>query len=168
MKYFFLLLATLIGLILQSTYFEGLKVAGLKPDLVMLIVVFYAVQQGAKKGAFFGFAAGLLEDVFAAKFLGIHAVIKAVIGFAAGMLEKRVYKENIFAPAFVSFLATFVQEAGYIIIRQLAGGLTHNSIPFLKSVGILAGFHMLLAIIGYYFYYFLAEKDVFPRPQRRF
>lgn len=168
MSYVFLLIAVVIGLILQSTYFEIFRVVGVKPDAVLLVVIFYAIQNGPRKGALFGFVAGLIEDIFTAKFLGLHAVLKAVIGLSVGLLEKRVFKENIFIPALLSIPATFAQEAGYIIIRQLAGYLTRETIPFTKSVSVLALYHFILALVGYHFYNRLADKRIFPRPQRRY
>lgn len=168
MRYVFLFFAVLLGLVFQSTYLEGLKVMGLKPDLVMLLVLFYAVQQGPRKGLLFGLIAGLLQDLFAAKFIGLNALIKAVIGLSAGLLEKRVYKENVFVPAFLSIFSTFFQEASYIVLRQLAGYLIHADIPFIKSVSILALYNFTLAVAGYYFYYYFSEKNIFPGARKRY
>lgn len=168
MPYFFLFLAVCLGLILQSTGFEALKVSGLKPDPVMLLVIFYAIQQGPRKGGVFGFLAGMLQDFFTAKFLGLNTIIKLVLGFSAGLLEKRVYKENVFVPALLSVVATFAQEGCYIIMRQLAGYLTRADIHFIKYVTVLAIYHFVLAIFGYYLYYSFTEKEIFPAPERRF
>ena len=170
MQYFFLFLAIIISLVLQSTYLEGLKVMGMKPDLVMLLVIFYSISHGARKGALIGFLAGLVQDLFAAKFLGLHAIMKLVIGLLCGTLEKRVYKENVFVPALLAIVVTYFQEASYIVMRQLAGFLNRadTNIPFLKAVTTLAVYNFFIAIIGYAIYYKLSEKKIFPRAERRY
>lgn len=170
MQYLFLFLAVIVSLVLQSTYLEGLKVMGMKPDLVMLLVIFYAIGNGPRKGAIFGLIAGLVQDLFAAKFLGLHAIMKLVIGLFSGTLEKRVYKENVFVPAFLSIFVTYFQEASYIVMRQLAGFLNRPdaNIPFLEAVSILAVYNFFLAILGYAFYYKLTTKKIFPRHERRY
>ena len=43
--------------------FNGLSVAGGKPDFVLILVVFFAIFRGSVQGGLMGVALGLLEDL---------------------------------------------------------------------------------------------------------
>ena len=58
-------------------------------DLVLLVVIYYG-SAGARIGAMFaGAAGGLLEDVWFGDLMGIHGLIKTVIGYVLGGLGAR-------------------------------------------------------------------------------
>ncbi len=66
-----------------------------------------------------GAIGGLLEDVVTGSLPGgSHAVAKSIIGFVLGLLEGKVFKENIFLPAITLFLASLAEG----IIFFLASG----------------------------------------------
>ena len=58
---------------------------GVKPDLQLILVVFLALRRGSMSGQIAGFVGGLLEDVVTLSPLGFHAIVKALVGFCAGL-----------------------------------------------------------------------------------
>ncbi|MDF9408304.1 rod shape-determining protein MreD [Pelotomaculum isophthalicicum JI] len=103
-----LLLLLGVVLILQTTIMDYLSVYGVKPDLVMLLVIFNGFLLGPKEGAFLGFAGGIIEDLFSGSYIGINALTKMVAGYLAGFCGERLYKENSLVVAGVAFFSTTV------------------------------------------------------------
>jgi len=101
---FILLLAA--ALLLQTTVLDFISIYGVKPDLIMLLVIFNGFLLGTREGAFFGFAGGLLEDLFNGSYIGINALAKMAAGYLAGSFGAGFYKENTSIAAGVTFFST--------------------------------------------------------------
>ncbi|HHX95545.1 MAG TPA: rod shape-determining protein MreD [Clostridia bacterium] len=98
----------LISIILQSTIFHYLKIGGVKPDLLLIIVVLSAVLNGRRTGAAVGFAFGLLEDLLVGKYIGLQALTKMLTGYIIGHLERKIFSDNVLVPIVVGGLGTVI------------------------------------------------------------
>lgn len=80
------------GLLLESTVFASWRLAGARPDLLVIAVVAVAMGAGPVEGATFGFCAGLLADLLfgESQSVGVTALAYTAIGFAIGALEPYV------------------------------------------------------------------------------
>lgn len=77
----------LSALLLQSAVLSRLPLPGPAPDLLLVLVVAYALVEGPLSGTVVGFAAGLLADLGADHELGRTAVVLAVVGYVAGLVH---------------------------------------------------------------------------------
>jgi rod shape-determining protein MreD len=86
-----LVLAALLvaAVLVQSTVLAEVRLAGVRPDLLVLAVVSVAVATDAATGAAFGFAAGLVADLLFDLPVGVSALVYTAAGFAVGAV--RVY-----------------------------------------------------------------------------
>lgn len=119
MRYFIMTILFLISLILQSTLFSHLTVAGAKPDLVLVFIIFYALLHGPEEGALMGLIGGLLEDLMFGQFIGLNAMAKLTVGYVFGVLERKIYKENLLIPMFGLFAGTFLNESVLYLLQML-------------------------------------------------
>jgi rod shape-determining protein MreD len=78
-----------VAVLLQSTVLAGLRLAGIRPDLLVLAVVAVAMASDATTGAAFGFATGLVADLLFDLPVGVSALVYTATGFAVGTV--RVY-----------------------------------------------------------------------------
>ncbi|NLJ75719.1 MAG: rod shape-determining protein MreD [Peptococcaceae bacterium] len=110
----FILYPMLLGIVilLQSTVLGNIAIVGVKPDLVMLIVVLSSFVAGARAGAFLGFIGGIVEDLFLGNYIGLNALVKMTAGYLAGAAGKRLYRENTVIATFVAF---FTSLAGFMV-----------------------------------------------------
>ena len=122
MKGFFLFLAAFLGIVLRDTVFNGLSVAGGKPDFVLILVVFFAIFRGSVQGGLMGVALGLLEDLMTGRFIGINAICKGLLGYLVGVSERNLYKNNFFVPIAAILVATFLNTVFYYLFSVLMGG----------------------------------------------
>jgi rod shape-determining protein MreD len=73
------------ALLLESTVFASVQLAGVRPDLLVIAVVAVAVAAGPATAACFGFSAGLLADLLFAQPVGVSALVYTCVGFAVGL-----------------------------------------------------------------------------------
>jgi len=112
MQFIVYLLLLGVILILQTTVLETITIAGIKPDLVMLLVVLSGFLLGTKEGAFLGFFGGIVEDLFSGSYIGLNALSKMAAGYLAGIAGERLYRENIPVATIVTF---FTSLAGLMV-----------------------------------------------------
>lgn len=73
------------GLLLQTAVLARLPLPGGVPDLLLVVVVGFALAEGPLSGTLTGFAAGLLADLGADHELGRTALVYALVGYLAGL-----------------------------------------------------------------------------------
>ncbi len=140
MRYLIMTVVFLVSLILQSTLFSHLTVAGVKPDLVLIFIILYALLHGPKEGVLAGLLGGLLQDLLFGQFIGMNALPKLTVGYMFGVLERKIYKENLLIPMAALFLGTFVNETILYLLRQISylmgktGGISLNYLVSVKDV----------------------------------
>lgn len=116
-----ILAITVLLVILQTTLIPFLSVANIIPDILLIWVVYTALQSGQLAATVLGFAAGLFVDLLSGQFLGLSALSKTVVGFAAGYF----YNDNK-----VDFT---IARPEFLAIAALMS-LVHNVIYFLVFV----------------------------------
>jgi len=78
------------GGIAHATLAPALRVAGVAPDLPLVVVVLLALRRGPEFGCLAGFAAGLLQDAASGGLIGVQALTKGVVGFVIGAAGGRL------------------------------------------------------------------------------
>jgi len=125
-----------IALLIQLTLINSITILGLKPDLIMVVVVVFSLLKGEKEGSISGFASGLLQDIFSTGILGINALAKTVIGFTCGILKEKIFHEHIlFIIPVITFISSFMQSI-LIFLLLRAFGIEYNLAWSLKQVAL--------------------------------
>jgi len=125
-----------VTLLIQLTLINSITILGLKPDLIMVVVVVFSLLKGEKEGTISGFASGLLQDIFSTGLLGINALAKTVIGFTCGILKEKIFHEHIlFLIPVITFIASITQSI-LIFLLLRAFGIEYNLVWSLKQVAL--------------------------------
>lgn len=74
---------------LQINFFSWFNIAGIKPNLFIIFVLFIGLFLGKAYGISAGVIFGLLIDFFISKSIGINAILLGLAGF----LRRSIYKE---------------------------------------------------------------------------
>jgi len=69
------------GSVAHATLTPLISIAGVTPDLPLIMVVLLALRRGPEFGCLSGFVTGLLQDAAGGGLIGVQALTKAVIGF---------------------------------------------------------------------------------------
>jgi rod shape-determining protein MreD len=91
----FTLIIFVSAIVLQTSVLDILTIKGIKPDLVLLIVVYLGLIRGSDIGCLSGFFFGLVEDVYSGMYLGSNALTKTIVGFFCGISGKRLYTHSL-------------------------------------------------------------------------
>ena len=86
--------------LLQCTVFPFLEIAGIKPNLMIIVTASVGFMRGTREGMFTGFASGLLIDIQFGDMIGFYAVIYLLIGYINGIFHQTYYDEDIKFPLF--------------------------------------------------------------------
>jgi rod shape-determining protein MreD len=108
--------------ILQSTLLSRLAVYHAVPDLALGILVFIAYSNGAMTGQLTGFCSGLLLDFLSAAPLGLNALVRTIVGAAAGLLNGIFVLDAVFFPMVLCAGATLSKTILYFILSLLFSG----------------------------------------------
>lgn len=99
---------------LQWLFFGRLDLWGATPDVVLLFVLWVAIQHGRVAGAIAGFLAGFALDAIYGLW-GIHMFVKTLIGFLIGLLD-------------MTDSHVFIRPVLRIVETTLVVSLVHNSL----------------------------------------
>lgn len=103
------------SLILQLTVIDYIKIFNAKPDLMLLLVIFFGLFFGSSVGFETGFAAGLSKDILSVDIFGINTLTLGLTGLTVGILSPKFFKESrITQTALVFAFALFFMLAHYI------------------------------------------------------
>lgn len=85
-----LLLITTSLVYIQTTFLNILAFNQIKPDLVLIAVVFISLAYGNRTAMVLGFLAGLTQDFISLSPLGFHSFINVIVAYTVGLLGNNV------------------------------------------------------------------------------
>jgi rod shape-determining protein MreD len=127
------------AVLLQTTLLPYLAIRGVKPDLVLIILVFVAIRKGSMTGQLAGFASGLAEDFLSLSPLGFHAFLRICVGYFYGLTAGNIFVDPILMPLVLVVIATlFKGLASAVLIAAFsrpAAGFAAFHGPFWIELG---------------------------------
>jgi len=129
-----LLLAALLvhGLVLSQT-----RVAGVQPNLALLVAVAGSLSLGPGRGAVVGFVTGMLVDLlFLDTPLGLSALVFTLVAYAVGIVETGVLRSSWWLPLLVALAASAAGEALFALGGALIGQphLVNDRLPLVIAL----------------------------------
>jgi rod shape-determining protein MreD len=110
LTYVFTIVIVLLSLLIQGhASFDILRIAGVKPDLIFITVVYLSYCFGSFYGEVTGFAGGLLQDAVSRSPLGLLTFPKVALAFVVGMFGRSIFKSNILTISLLLFAASLVK-----------------------------------------------------------
>lgn len=106
MKTRYMILIALVNFILQTTLAPYIRIYGIAPNTALVLTVVIAMLGGMGKGLTFGLAAGIMQDLFFSKALGIHTLIYGLLALGVGLIENKLFKDNRLTPTVLIVGAT--------------------------------------------------------------
>lgn len=103
----------LVAAALQSSWLESVKVIGGRPDLVLVLVVAWAIIRGGTEGALWGFAGGFILDGLSGGAFGLWTLSLTLVGFLTGQPWVHRLGPTLIRLASMSVVGTLV---GHIVL----------------------------------------------------
>ncbi len=105
--------------VLQSTVLRFVEIAGVSPDLILIVLIFLANKNGTMTGQVSGFVGGLVVDSMGLAPLGFYALIYTLIGALFGMTRGKMFVDPIFIPVILAVVAMILKGLIALIIATL-------------------------------------------------
>lgn len=143
-------IAALCGVVVQVVFLPSIAVAGIAPDVLLLLVIWIALRQGQTVGALAGFTIGLLMDLVVPGALGINAFAKTWVGFIGGMFAHPEVN-NVLALPLLKLLGILALSSGVHSLLYYALLLHPLDISFggfLLTVGIATGYTLIVGMLA--------------------
>ncbi|WP_191014846.1 rod shape-determining protein MreD [Treponema zioleckii] len=100
----------------QSAVLSNIIFLPAVPDFLLLCVVYFSVNNGRLFGISTGFASGLIMDFLSASPVGLHCLMRTVLGYVSGLFNKTININGFFLPAFLAFCSTVLKIVTLFII----------------------------------------------------
>ncbi len=154
----------LVGFLLQTTVFSHLEIAGVVPNLLIIITVAVGYQKGNLQGMATGLVGGMLLDISFGEILGYYALVLLLIGYCAGFMNRYYIENDLFLPLGMIASAQLVYSFAEYVFRFLVRGrlnvlyyLGRIMLPNILYTVVVA--IVLYKLLDYIFIRVLSEKN---------
>jgi rod shape-determining protein MreD len=145
-----------LAIVIQTAVGSDLRVAGVAPDLMVLLAICAGLIGGAEAGAWVGFWAGLVADLFLTGTpLGLSALTYCLIGAGVGALRTGMLPEARLVVPATAFFATAAAVVLWVGLGDVLGQtqLLDSGRSWLIKVALVeAGWAAVLAVPATWLY----------------
>jgi len=111
MKTRYIFLIALINFIFQSTWLQFFRLNGVLPNTSLILVVVFGALYGKKEGLYMALFAGVFQDLFLSKVLGVNLLIYVIVAWIIGSFEESLFKDNFLTPLVLTAVSTLSYHA---------------------------------------------------------
>lgn len=134
---------------LQSNLFTWFNMAGVMPNLYVILVLFIGLFAKRKMGLTLGIIFGVYLDIVLGETVGISGLLLGMVGLLGEMLSKNFSKDSRFTIMLMVLGTTAVYEIITYIFTVVKVGATAEVFSFIKILIIEIFFNEVLTIIFY-------------------
>lgn len=135
------------ALLLETTVFGDVKLLGVRPELMYLVTIVFAMLEGPSSGAITGFAGGMAQDFLLNEPKGITALTLTLLGYGVGLLRQYIVSPSPLLPTFLVGGGTFVGVLFYRLVAFLLGQETTSALYVFKVAALAALYNAILTPI---------------------
>lgn len=130
--------------IVQTSLLPTLSLSGFRPDLVLLLVIAFALRDGLLTGLRVAFTAGVLVDLLLNESpVGLTALVYVGIAYAVGVARPYLAPDSLTAPMILSVAGTLVGVAGYGLLSAVLAE-DPVSLSLVATAALVSGLYALL------------------------
>lgn len=147
MKKVLAILIILILGILQSTALNYVKIFRIKPNLLLISVIFFSLHFGEAKANFSslaGFLSGLLEDILSNSLIGINALSFGLCGLIVGVQSSKIYKDSLFVHSLLTLIAALFTSLFWYCLFSLISESVRPFVEYSKHIILPASLYTAL------------------------
>ena len=139
----------LIIYFLQSNFFNWFTIAGVKPNLFIILTLFISLFAGAKIGTAYGIFFGIFLDVVIGRSIGISSIMYALVGAIGGYFDKNFSKDSRMTIMLMVIGTTLLYEIGNYVISIMRLSIQIEVLSFVRVLLIEIIYNVIITIILY-------------------
>lgn len=140
---------SLFAYFLQSNFFDWYNIAGIQPNLFIILILTIGLYLGEKYGFSLGIILGLLLDLFIGKRIGLNAIMLGIAGLIGGILDRSFSKESRITFMIMTIAVTVLCEVINFTLQIILLGAEPVFMQCMKIIMIEAIYNAILIIILY-------------------
>lgn len=134
---------------LQSNFFSWFSIAGVKPNLFVVYVLFIGLFGNKSMGIIYGAGVGIFLDLIFKEKVGQNLLGLALIGIIATIFDKNFSKDSRITMMFMVFGSTVIFEVASYFINYIIYSINVELVNFVKILAIEVVYNILITIIIY-------------------
>jgi rod shape-determining protein MreD len=114
-------LVLLLALVAHISLLPQVRIAGVMPDVMLLVAVAAGLVAGPTYGALVGFVSGMLADLLLPTPLGLSALVFTLAGYLVGVTQGGLLRSTWWFPVVVAFVASSAGEGLFALAGSMIG-----------------------------------------------
>lgn len=114
--YYLMIPLLFIASLLQSTAAARVQVGGVKPDLVLLLVLSGTLIYGSRPGIIWAFLGGVALDIFSGGPMGSSSLALMAATVVIGLAQRNLSRFNVLVPVGATMIGTFLYGVSYVAL----------------------------------------------------
>jgi rod shape-determining protein MreD len=145
---------------LQSSVVPQFRLYSGQVDVVLLLVITWAVHAELEEGLFWAFTGGILQDLLSITPLGTSSIGMVTIVFGLDFLRRRLFRINLIWLTGTVILGTVLQQT-VIYLALLIQGSSYDIIEVLRYVLLPGLFFNLVLLLPVYLVVRLFQRRIY-------
>ncbi len=146
MKDRFLILYSVLIVILQTTLFPFIEIAGVHPSLPLIFLISGTVVFGHWKGLRIALYLALPMDILIGRGLGVYVFLFLIISYVISSIEEQIFKDNIVTAIILFFSASIFEILFFTLFKYLVSGYTISLSEFFIQLFVYSLYNSILGI----------------------
>ena len=134
---------------LQVNFFNYVTIAGVKPNLFVVFILFIGLFTTGKYAMVAGIICGIYLDLMYSQNIGITAIMFCIVGFLGGYFDKNFSKENRITIMLMVVGCTIIFEVGCYFLNIIISQFNIEIAIFSRKLAIEVLYNTLLVIVLY-------------------
>jgi rod shape-determining protein MreD len=115
--------------LIQILFLDHVKIAFVKPDLMVILVVFFAIFFGPAAGVEAGFLCGLFKDIYSLDIFGANVLMLSLTGLTVGILSPKLFRESKLTQALLVFISSLLYMIVHFFVSSFILKITYVTLP---------------------------------------
>ncbi len=145
-------LLLIISFILQLILSKYLSYGGIGINILLILTIEISLIRGSRRGMWFGFCSGFIEDVFLMGVIGARSLVRTITGFLLGNIRGKFEVHNIMFQFILTFTVFTIHDLSVYIFKLIFAYPESN----IRNIFIRAVLNGIIAPIMYY----ITEKTI--------
>ena len=144
-----LIITFIIIYLLQTVFFSHFTIAGIMPNIFVILMLFIGLYMGRTMGIIYGISFWIFIDIWIGKNMGFTSIALAIVGLLSGVLDKTLSKDSRITVLLMGIISTIVYEVILYFLQYMFLGINVEVLSFIKILLIEVVYNMLIVIILY-------------------
>ncbi len=105
-----------VGIVLQTTILGEVRIQGVRPGLLLPLVIVFAAGTHWRAAGLLGWIVGISKDLFSGTPFGTFALLYTLVGFGCSHTAQRTFVDHVMTMGIIALVVGLAVNAGCILV----------------------------------------------------